>query len=251
MNGNNLKTIKTTKVITIIGAVFTAAGLILSAVGGILLANHISFNKNNPSVEAVIENIEDSSYYSNGKTHHTKNVYISYEAEDGEYYSKLGYYTTGMKIGDRVKIHYSEADPQEIKPDRYIAEIIICPMGLLYIGLGAGMLINSAKKKKRIRYLLENGVCMYATVTQIMTDYHTKVNGAHPIYLLCQSTDAVTGMTSTYKSESTFTDLNPYVGMTVNVYSDPSNPKDAYVDLNSLLNNQIGTSNEELIENKY
>lgn len=248
MEGKKYKPIK---VLPILGVVFGAVGLILTAVGLILLADHISFNKNNPSADAVVEKIENSSYYSNGEIRHKKDVYVCYEAEGCEYYSLLGYYTTGMRVGDSVKIHYSKEDPQKIKADRYIAEMIIFPIGVLYAGLGAGMLIHSAKKKKRIKYLLENGIRMYATVTQVLTDYHTKVNGAHPVYLLCQITDPVTGTATTYKSESIFCDLAPYVGMPVEVYADQSNPKDAYVDLKSLIENQIGVSDQGLVETKF
>ncbi len=245
------KKYKQLKVLPFIGAVFGAAGLILTAVGVILFADHISFNKKNPSVNAVIENIEIVNHRKNGKTRSTKNVYIAYEYAEKEYHNKLGYYVTGMKVGDSVKIHCSEANPEKIKGDRYIAEIIVSSLGVLYAGLGAGMLVHYAKKKKRIRYLLENGIRMYATVTNVLTDYHTKVNGAHPIYLLCQITDSVTGESTVYKSESTFEDLTRYIGMNVDIYADPSNPKDAYVDLKALIENQNCSDEQVLTEKNF
>jgi len=215
--------------------VFLGTGIFYIFLCGILLANHISFIQSNPSAHAVIKDI----YRSTGSKSSNIHVYVSYEVGENEYFNELGYYSSSMHKGDIIKIYYSSDDPEIIMEDTYIGDIIPGIAGLAFASVGTGMLVFSLKKKKRIKDLLENGICVEAEITEIFTDYKTRINKIHPDYITCQVTNPVTGITTTYKSEKTLSDLVPFIGKKVKIYINPSNPKDAYVDIRSLIENSV------------
>lgn len=234
------------KVLNLVGGIFLGIGLLMSVIGGIVFAGHTSFNQNNPSANAIIKEI----HISRGSRNTTHHVYVSYEVGNSEYYNELGYYRSGMHKGDLIEIHYLESNPNVIKTSEYVVEMIVIPMGLVFAVPGAVLIGISAKKKKRIKNLIANGIRADAVITDIQTDRTTTVNGRHPIYLTCQITNEVTGITTTYKSESTFDSLEQYIGHTVTVYANPADTSDAYVDLDSLVNDRLDYVKYEQIEYK-
>lgn len=241
---------KANNIFTLMGSVFLGVGLLLSVISGVTLSNHITFKKENPSVNAVIQDIQTVRTTRNGKNSTSKHVYVNYEVGENEYRNELGYYISGMHEGDIVKIYYREADPYDIESDTYIGEIITVSVGIVFAGLGTAFLAVSSLQKKRRKNLMENGIRTEAVVTDVLVDRTTKVNNRHPVYLTCQITNEVTGITTTYNSESTFSDLTPFIGQKVTVYADASNPENAYVDIKELVENQIGAESYARLEYK-
>ncbi len=226
---------KPNNIMGMIGGVFLGIGVFLGVVAGGTFAVHNSFTKNNPSTNAIIEDIRRDS----GGSSSDNDVFVKYEVGEKEYYNELGYYSSTMREGDLVKIYYKSDNPDIIQADTYLGEIITGSMGLLFGAIGLIFLVIFNKQRKRLKNLFENGIRAEALVTGVLLDRTTTVNGRHPFYLTCQITNTVTGVVNTYNSESTFSDLTPYIGQTVTVYTNPSDTKDAYVDIKSLVENEL------------
>lgn len=95
---------KTWLLFLIAGAIFIAAGVILSV-------RTAKFNKNGVSVQAEIVRIErdDDSGEDDGYA-----VYVKYTAEGRQYTSRLDFYSFRMRVGDKITILYLPENPQTI-----------------------------------------------------------------------------------------------------------------------------------------
>lgn len=235
---------KKNNVLGILSVVFASIGVLMMLISAVIFFNHYRFNKTTPETEAVIEEIKTSVHRrSNGKRRTDHDVYVSYVVDDKSYYRELGYYNSGMREGDTVYVHYDPADPNKIKTNSYIGEIVVFPMGVFFAGMGGIFAAFEIKKSKRKKFLIQNGIRTLATVTDIVTDTSTTVNGRHPNMIRCEIVDDYTGQIRSYTSDSSFNDYSVYLGMPVNIYVNPTDPNEAYVDTQSLVEqSMIGMS---------
>jgi len=208
--------------------IFTSIGLILAAIGiGGGISKH-KFNSSTPETTAVITRIERY-----GDDDHR--VMIKYTVEGSEYKTELGYYSSGMHEGKKVKLHYDPDDPYKFKTTSYFTDILLTSMGGLFAAIGTGFGVSSVRKKKKMKFLTTYGDRIYAVVTNVFADTSTTVNGRHPVKLICQYTDQYTGQVCEAVSESAFNDLYQFIGMPVDVYVDPADPSSTYVDIKPLV----------------
>ncbi len=108
-------------------------------------------------------------------------------------------------------------------------------MGGLFAAIGTGFGVSSVRKKKKMKFLTTYGDRICAVVTNVFVDTSTRVNGRHPVKLVCQYTDQYTGQVHEAVSESAFNDLYQFIGMPVDVYVDPADPSSTYVDIKPLV----------------
>ena len=240
LSGGEYMKFRKNNIWVMLSVVFGGIGILMSLISAVIFVDHYHFNKSTPEVSAVIEEIKTTTRRkSDGKRTTDHDVYVSYTVDGTEYYNELGYYSSGMHEGDTISVHYSPENPDKIKTNSYVGELIVFPMGVLFAGIGAAFCAVEIKRSKKRKFLIENGIRTLATVTEVLTDYSTTVNGKHPDMIKCEVVDEYTGQIHSYTSESSFNDCSVYKGMPVNIYVNPSNPEEAYVDIESLVENSL------------
>ena len=126
----------------ILAALFLGVGVMLLGLGIYMLVVPAIPQEFTGTTEAVIADIEVSySRSSSGgrqqRANHT--VFVEYEAEGQPYYRPLGYYSSGMYIGQSVEIEFDTRDPSKISSPggRLVAMIIILGLGAVVTIVGA------------------------------------------------------------------------------------------------------------------
>ena len=124
----------------IIAAVFLVIGLILLGIGaylGIVPAIPKEFVG---KTQATIVDITTSfgSTRTNGSRNTTHDVFVEYTVDGQKYERELGYYYTGMAIGQKMDIEYDTRNPNVISSPagRMLGTIICCALGVVFAALG-------------------------------------------------------------------------------------------------------------------
>ncbi len=221
--------------------------IILGAIAiiiGVILDNSLrDFEKRAELTTATITRIDKETKTvtttKNGKPVKKKvnvyDVYVEYTVDGKTYNSKLGSYNSSMKEGKEIEIFYLPDTPEVIrsKQRNMLPLIIPCCIGVVITGLGVAVMILSKNVSKPHRLKTE-GVRMTAVITKITENKNFNVNGAHPIQIECEITDADTDEHFTYTSDYTTEPLNAYEGGSIDVYVHREKHDMGYVDLDSV-----------------
>ncbi len=103
---------------------------------------------------------------------------------------------------------------------------------LTHGGVGIGGLLWLERKRRRQKWLLENGQEVKASLVKV--NIHWGKSGRKTYTLICEWTDRLTGQTHTFESESASSDPADWMarqGGPVRVLIDPANPKRYWVDV--------------------
>ncbi len=231
-------------VVYLIGGIFALVGLGLLLGGIFWRSNNKAFFENAVEIHATITDI--GIYYdSDGEAQHE--VYVKYVIDDELYEDvRLGYYSSGMREGQKVAVWYNPEDPWEIrsKEGSSFGSLLLIIMGGVFAGGGAAALIicqvNASKDKKRKK----TGKRLQLPIAYIDVNPHVLVNDFPAHYIICQGQDPYTGQAIQYRSKNIFRDLfsEMQVGDLVDVYVDPQNPNKYFVDVDSVQPNPYGNN---------
>ena len=134
------------KVQRIIAVVFLVVGLAALGIGAYLALVPAIPAEFLGTTQATITDIE--SYYANTTTSRRSNlrhsVLVSYEVDGQAYERELGYYQTGMQVGQQLDIQYDTRDPNLISSSggRLVGMIILLVLGVVFAVLGVIFLIK-------------------------------------------------------------------------------------------------------------
>lgn len=118
------------------------------------------------------------------------------------------------------------------------AGLILALLGLIFSGVGYGILIYNYKKKIQKKRLMETGKCIHADIIDVGIKRNFTVNGRHPYFITCQYIDN----SSIYLFESEHIWFNPtslVADKTVEVFVEPRDYKQYYVNTASLIPMEI------------
>lgn len=211
--------------------VFRAIGIIFMIVGVSFLAETVwltysasKFYANAVPAEGRIERIS------------SKVIYVSYEADGEEMMSPLDFYDSAMRVGDSIKLYYSADDPNKIQTkESQLLILVFGIVGTAMLGIGAGLVVHSVRKKAEGKRLKEMGMCLNGEIVGIAVNRRISSNYRHPYVLQCQCTTP-DGQMRLYQSGPIW--YNPTKLLTsayVPVYVDRNNFKKYYVDLSRVL----------------
>lgn len=129
-----------TKAQRIIATVFLIIGVILLSVGaylGIVPAIPREFTGTTRATITDIT-ISYSSTTTNGQRSEHHNVLVEYAVDDRHYERQLGYYSTGMAVGQQVEIEYDTREPGTISSPggRLLGTLICLGLGVVFATLG-------------------------------------------------------------------------------------------------------------------
>ena len=102
--------------------------------------------------------------------------------------------------------------------------------------IGVVLLILEANRRRKQRYLKENGRPVWCQVVRLEPNLLISINHRHPCYAIVRRTD-LTSQAETYRSDSTMAlrGREDLVGRNVRVYLGDNPRKDYYVDIAGLL----------------
>ena len=172
-----------------------------------------------------------------------EDVYVSFESRTGEEYKiKSNYYSSDMRIGDKVKVYYNELNPNDAKVDianiSMLLQIIFLSIGGLLIVISIILLISSIRGSGTKKKLLTSGLMLNATISSVDCNTYIDINGRHP-YII-RANFIYNGLTYETKSENMWNDpqfiLNNYNIRELPVYIDSTNPKTNYLDISEIKN---------------
>jgi hypothetical protein len=124
----------------IIATVFLVIGLVLLGIGAYLGVVPAIPKEFVATTQATIADITTGygNTTSNGRQNINYNVFVEYEIEGRGYERMLGYYNSGMAIGQQVEIEYDTRNPNVISSPggRQFGMIICLALGAVFTALG-------------------------------------------------------------------------------------------------------------------
>jgi len=224
--------------------IFSLIGVAALIYSFVLRAEEKEFFANCEHVTGSITNFEvHETKDSDGNVKKEQWVYVSYEVNGTNYDDiYLCNYESGMHEGAPVEVYYNPSDPTDVKSyydvDSYYNDI--AGVAIFFIVAGALPMIFTVvagRGKYKNRGLLETGRYTLATVKSIEANYHKRVNGEHPYWIICEEENKLDGVTYTYTSHVVYEDLTRRItpGDQVAVYVNPENPELYYVNLDEIV----------------
>lgn len=241
------------KTFVFIGTIFFLVGVVVIGIGISMQVSLNSFKKTAKEADGRITRIETSSSRSNGKNKTSHTVYVEYNVDDTLYNGVLNYYSSNMYEGKPITILYDPNNPGEFRSDGNVASYICYGVGALFGTIGFVFLfyvIRTAVKQKK---LFKNGRHVVGTVTDVKEQLNVKINGRHPLIVECKVEDINTGETMLFASTGQNNNaFHSSIGMPVDIYYDPQNPKKNFVDVSTLLSRiEMGTYNNGIKVHDY
>ncbi len=217
----------------ILGLVFSIIGSVFVIIAVCFAVFQTQFEKKAVETSAVITRIEN---YRDGQGDSHHKVYISYEADGQTYESALDSYVSSWYEGKNIDVLVSRDNPGEVRATAtsWLFPLIFGLIGLIFAVIGIIMSVLHARKKKKERWLRDNGRKIQAEVTGGRVCYNYTVNNRHPFQLECRYEDSGYGQVYLFSSGMTWLNPNDYIGSYVDVYADSSDMRRYFVDMDSL-----------------
>lgn len=226
--------------ITLIFWIFGILGIVLLAVGVLLLTSGIKFGKNAVEIQAVITEIQ--THRSGDDTHHS--VWVEYEY-DGKVYKdvQLNEYSSGMRRGKKITLLVDPENPERVstKFGTVLAGGLLIFMGVIFFCVGFIPTVVWIKKSRLRKKLIAEGRFIYAKVESIVHDTSLRVNGSSPYVVYCTYQDEYRGVMYRFKSGNIWKNPEYFLqpGSDIRIYVNGEDYSKYYVDVESMLENKI------------
>lgn len=220
---------KNPKILMLIGAIAVVIGVVLLFKGITSISTYNTFKNNNEKIQALVTDSNSTSKY----------TAVSFFVESKEYKTVVSEYSSDIKTGDEIEIFYNKENPSEVmlKGQSNNAVIyFVVSIAMLFAGLS--VVIHNASNTGNKTDVKKSGKLINAELLEIVCDTKVKANGQHPYYIKCKWKNALNGKEYVFKSEPLWYNPNEQFkksGLTqIPVYIIPSNPKQYYVDMESV-----------------
>ena len=216
----------------IVGGVLAPVGLLLLGVAAALAVSFAGFAKTAERAEGTVVDL----VYRSG-TAYPVVTYVS--PSDGREYTfgaSTGSWPPEYAVGERVTVVYDPDRPGKAHIDswanRYLGPVICGGLGVVFTGIGGGLLIWERRRAEQARWLRTHGRERWVDVDHIGQDYSVHVNGRNPFVVHASWWDERTGRTHTASSEHLWSHPGPeLMQRPVRVLFDPADPDRNMVDL--------------------
>lgn len=167
-------------------AMVACMGAMFLAVGIVFLLRDSDFREKGVKADAVIVRIDSD--YDRHREKYEHEVYVEYAVWQTVYTERLGYYSSGMDVGEVVPILYMPGAPGEIVyagTGSIVLPSVFCAAGGILAGVGAFVALRGTGKRVRLKRLKEEGRQVSAVVKRIEYNAAVYVFGKHPAVLVC------------------------------------------------------------------
>jgi hypothetical protein len=203
----------------IVGGAFGAVGLVTGGIAGFLIVSHLQFVHAAVHVEGVV--LED---------HGRPRVQFQAGAKTVEIEGSVRSTPPAFKKGEKVTVLYPEGDPDAGEIDSfiqgYLAPLILGSFGVVFGGIGFGMLGAYLRARARRARALAKGRKVTAKVLSVHQDPTVRTNGRCPWVVQATYTDD-DKRAFVFTSETTWLDPTAFypVGGDVTVFYVEDEPK--------------------------
>ena len=226
----------------------TYIGIIVLLLGIGYTTSNNKFYKKAQTTTATIKQIVKESSGSGKKKSSYYLPYVDYTVNGKEYHHvKLDGHTDEMRVGDNITVHYDPDVPTDVRYKSGTNEltIVIFIMAIILFSISLTIVFKfkgkGELKKKGVLYVADNYRVVdvsHLVVRSTSKGGYRSDRAPTPAYkLVCDVFVRETGQVETYESAGTFQPLNEYEFSKIDVYVDPKNPKNAFVDLQEAINN--------------
>ena len=213
---------------TIIGFLFLFTGFAFISMSLITAKLDKVFQENATEAEGIIDRI------------YAQDVYVAFEANGETISTRLNFYSSSMRPGDSITLYYDNDDPYNIRtPNSKILNWIFLGVGALLISLGLSLVLSQFFKRNKNNNLRETGIRLNAEIVNVGLDMRISSNYRHPFVIDCRY-QAPDGTFYMFHSDPIWQNPTKYLTNDyIPVYVEPTNYKKYYVDLASILPNEL------------
>ncbi|MCK0127105.1 DUF3592 domain-containing protein [Erythrobacter sp. F6033] len=227
------------KTISITGMFFAGIGAIFAAIGGWMLWGELALSDVSFSAQGTI--IELADYRDSEGTTMYRPVAEFYDTSGRryEFSSKTSSSSPGFSVGEQVDIIYDPLRPQDARIDtfgqRFLLPTIFTAIGSLFVLIGGGMVVYPMLRARAIRGLVQAGLQVRGTITDVSQDRRFAVNDRHPWRIIAEAEHPRTGIMTEFKSDALWErPIGAKKGDQVPVYLSAKNSKKSYVDVDNV-----------------
>lgn len=168
-----MKVYKKSKVYGRMGVFFALLGLALVIFGAVIAVREYQDRASFDSVMAMIVDIQ-------AEPGDGRRVYVSYNVDGENYFGRLSYYTSSMRIGQEIEIYVDSSNPEKIRSGGILVFCAIFGgIGLAFFVIGVLMILYCISKEKQCRRLIDGGY--FVSAEYLRTEY-SGVSINHRIY---------------------------------------------------------------------
>lgn len=226
------------KVIRILCFAFLAAGLIALAVAAAWYSRTSGFVAGAAKAKGIVVDVVPTSSR-RGLAYAPRVEFVAADGSRDSLISSVASNPPAFSRGDSVDVLY---DPHNISNARinsfaqlWLGPTIFGGLGVLFAGIGLGILWFQHRQSDVRRHLLTNGRRIEADYEGIELNSSVTVNARSPFRILAQWQDPATSRIHVFHSENIWFDPDKYIDRkTLTVYVDPSDLKKYYVDVSFL-----------------
>ncbi|MDX1459213.1 MAG: DUF3592 domain-containing protein [Marinobacter sp.] len=226
------------KTIKIVKYLFTLIGLGMLVGAFMLYSNTASFLDQAVSAKGeVVELIRSRS--SDSVSYYPVVVFEDSYGREVEFQSNTGSNPPSYSRGETVSVLYEESNPEGARINGFFslwgAALIVGILGLVFGGVGGGMVLHGVLKQRSQAHLRQHGVQIHAAFQSVEHNTGLKVNGRSPYRIVCQWQHPQTREIYVFRSDNLWFDPRDHLpGDTVPVLVDESNLKNYWVDTSFL-----------------
>lgn len=238
------------KTLTIITTVFTLFGATFFGIALFSFIHTQNFVKAAASTEGVVlelKPVESSSTNSGGYTYAPVVKFKTPDGKNIHFKSSTSSNPPEFSVGQTVPVLYNRSNPQEAQVDSFV-QLWLLPtvfggFGIIFMGVGATLIVSSLLSKKKEKWLQENGQKIQTKFSNVEWNTSLTVNGQSPYIIVSQWRDPATYEVYTFRSQNIWFNPEEFIKNSdtelIDVYVDPKNMKKHYMDISFLskLNN--------------
>lgn len=207
----------TNSLVAPIGRVFLFVSIVLLAISlFIVCLNNKKASSYNETVGTIVSQSQSA----------TKTL-IEYKVAGKTYRHSESYYSAFDKIGKEVKIYVNPNDPTDVFMKINIVIYILVPMSVIFGIISFFALRSAISFKKNLKKLMTDGLMVRATVEGFRYNYNYQINNKPSLMAVASNGN------NKYISQPFFTkcDVTTMVGTSVNVFIDPENKNNYFVEI--------------------
>jgi len=167
---------------------------------------------------------------------------VTYEAANGRsirFTASFSSKPAPYRVGERVEVLYAPQDPSDARikgfSSLWLGPVILCGMGVVFAGIGGGMLLARRSGERKKHYLMAYGNAIQTDLQGVERNTSLAVNGTSPWRIASQWLDPGSNKLRVFHSENLWFDPTRFVkAKTVTVLLDPKDPKRYHMDVSFL-----------------
>jgi hypothetical protein len=226
------------RVLSIIKYLFTALGLVFIAISIAILLNTRSFlAKAQSAPGTVVDLIQIRG--DDGYTYKPRVRFTSPDGAEIEFVTSYSQSPAPYDVGESVEVLFTPGNPHDARirgfGGLWALPSIFGFMGVIFAGIGGGILVAGIVGRKKKNYLMAYGTAIQTEFQGVERNGSLEVNGKNPWRIASQWLDPQSSKLRVFYSENLWFDPTRFVTQKqVTVLLDPSDPRRYHMDISFL-----------------